>query len=100
MSCWSWESTTSPSSGSVCRGEGEAGRPGKKERSWRALREVQCSNPALLAQRIRAVLDAYGTADPAGKNALLKSVLDTVWYQKEKKTKPSDFQLTFTLRAL
>ena len=66
----------------------------------RSLREVQCSNPALLAERIRAVLDAYGTADPAGKNALLKSVLDTVWYQKEKKTKPSDFQLTFTLRAL
>ena len=46
------------------------------------------------------MLDAYGTADPAGKNSLLKSVLDTVWYQKEKKTKPSDFQLTFTLRAL
>ncbi|WP_151076049.1 recombinase family protein [Flintibacter sp. KGMB00164] len=66
----------------------------------RSLREVQCSNPALLAERIRAVLDAYGTADPAGKNSLLKSVLDTVWYQKEKKTKPSDFQLTFTLRAL
>ena len=66
----------------------------------RSLREVQCSNPTLLAERIRAVLDAYGTADPAGKNALLKSVLDTVWYQKEKKTKPSDFQLTFTLRAL
>ena len=40
------------------------------------------------------------SADPAGKNSLLKSVLDTVWYQKEKKTKPSDFQLTFTLRAL
>ena len=66
----------------------------------RSLREVQYSNPTLLAERIRAVLDTYGTADPAGKNALLKSVLDTVWYQKEKKTKPSDFQLTFALRAL
>ena len=66
----------------------------------RSLREIQCSNPALLAEKIRAVLDAYGTADAAGKNALLKSVLESVWYKKEKKTKPADFQLQFVLRAL
>ena len=66
----------------------------------RSLREIQCSNPALLAEKIRAVLDAYSTADAAGKNALLKSVLESVWYKKEKKTKPADFQLQFVLRAL
>ena len=65
-----------------------------------ALREIQCSNPALLAEKIHAVLDAYSTADAAGKNALLKSVLESVWYKKEKKTKPADFQLQFVLRAL
>ena len=66
----------------------------------RSLREIQCSNPALLAEKIRAVLDAYGTADAAGKNALLKSVLEAVWYEKKKKTKPADFQLIFQLRAM
>lgn len=66
----------------------------------RSLREIQCSNPALLAEKIRAVLDAYGTADAAGKNALLKSVLEAVWYEKKKKTKPADFQLSFQLRAM
>ena len=54
----------------------------------------------MLAEKIRAVLDAYGTADAAGTNALLKSVLESVWYKKEKKTKPADFQLQFVLRAL
>lgn len=66
----------------------------------RSLQEAQCADPALLAQRIQAVLDAYGTADAAGKNALLKSVLATVWYRKEKKSKPADLQLTFGLRAV
>ena len=66
----------------------------------RSLQEIQCSNPALLAEKIRAVLDAYGTADAAGKNALLKSVLEAVWYEKKKKTKPADFQLSFQLRAM
>ena len=46
------------------------------------------------------MLDAYDTADTAGKNALLKSVLATVWYRKEKKSKPADLQLTFGLRAV
>ena len=66
----------------------------------RSLQEAQCGDPALLAQRIQAVLDAYGTADAAGKNALLKSGLATVWYRKEKKSKPADLQLTFGLRAV
>ena len=66
----------------------------------RSLREAQCSNPALLAEKIRAVLDAYDKSDAAGRNELLKSVLAEVWYRKEKKTKPGDFQLTFNLRAL
>ena len=66
----------------------------------RQLREIQCTDPTQLADKIRDVLDAYDTADAAGKNALLKSVLDLVWYRKEKKTKPADFRLTFSLRAL
>ena len=62
--------------------------------------EVELTPQGSLAEKIRAVLDAYSTADAAGKNALLKSVLESVWYKKEKKTKPADFQLQFVLRAL
>ena len=48
----------------------------------------------------RAKLPAYGSADAAGRNELLKSVLATVWYQKNKKTHSGDFQLTYRLQAL
>ena len=66
----------------------------------RELQEAQCADPAALAEKIRAVLDAYGSSDAAGKNELLKSVLATVWYRKDKKTGPSDFQLDYHLQAL
>ena len=38
------------------------------------------------------------TADAAGRNAMLKGVLDAVWYEKKKKTAPADFQLRFDLK--
>lgn len=64
----------------------------------RELREMQCSNPSALAERIRDVLDSYGPSDAAGRNALLKSVLETVWYTKAKKTKPNEFTLSYVYR--
>lgn len=66
----------------------------------RSLQEAQCANPAVLAERIRVVLDSYSTADAAGRNELLKSVLATVWYRKDKNTHSGDFQLTYHLHAL
>lgn len=44
------------------------------------------------------MLDAYDTSDAAHRNALLKGVIQTVWYRKKKKTAPSDFQLTIDLK--
>lgn len=64
------------------------------------LNEAQIADPAALADQIRAVLDAYSTADAAGRNALLKSVIAVVWYHKDKKTRPSDFSITIDLRAI
>ena len=46
------------------------------------------------------MLDAYDASDPAGRNALLKGVIRTIWYQKEKKTKQTEFQLRFELKSL
>ena len=64
------------------------------DRSLLARRPVLTS----AAEQIQTVLDIYNMADAAGKNALLKSVLSCVRYQKGKKTKPADFQLDFVFR--
>lgn len=59
------------------------------------LQELKHANPAALAKQIGNVLDAYHTADAATRNSLLKSILKTIWYKKEKKTKPTEFQLKY-----
>ena len=64
----------------------------------RAIQAAQTADPTSLATKIRAVLDAYDTSDAAGRNALLKGVIDTVWYTKAKKTRPADFQLRVDLK--
>lgn len=58
------------------------------------------ADPSALAAKIRAVLDAYDASDAAGRNSLLKGVIDTVWYTKAKKSKPGDFQLRIDLKPL
>ena len=65
----------------------------------RAIRAAQQTDPAVLAARIQAVLDAYQESDPGHRNALLRSVFEVVWYAKDKKTKPNDFRLRFDLNA-
>lgn len=66
----------------------------KKAASLRSeLTALKSIEPAIQAKKIMAVLEAYGTSDPAHKNALLKSVIHVIWYTKDKKTKPMDFQL-------
>lgn len=50
------------------------------------------------AEEIRKVIDAYPDADAAGKNRLLKSVIQKITYYKAKKTKPRDFELAFDMR--
>ncbi len=51
-----------------------------------------------LAKRIKNVLDAYQPSDPAKRNQLLKSVIDRIDYYKKKKTSPTDFTLSITLK--
>lgn len=56
------------------------------------------TNPAAQAKKIAAVLESYEESDGAQRNALLKSVIDTVWYTKPKKTKPAAFSLVIDLK--
>lgn len=69
----------------------------KETDALRALQDAEAADPDALAKKIRYVLDNYSTSDGAHRNALLRSVLQTVWYHKEKKTKPTAFYLDFVL---
>lgn len=72
----------------------------EKEKSLQdKLERARTADPSALAKRIQAVLEAYSTSDAPHRNALLKSVIETAWYTKEKKSKPADFTMTLTLKA-
>ncbi len=64
----------------------------------RDIDKVQRTDPIALAKKIEAVLDAYEDSDPANRNALLHSVINVIWYRKDKKTKPMDFDLSYDLK--
>ena len=70
----------------------------KEAETRRTIDHAKTADPQALAQRIRAVLDAYGSSDNAQRNALLKSVIDQVWHSKAKKTKPNDFDIQLDLK--
>lgn len=70
----------------------------KREDAKRRIEREKSFNPAVQAEKIRSVLTAYHSSDAATQNALLHSVIDHVIYRKEKKTKPSDFQLIFYIK--
>lgn len=69
----------------------------KEADTLRTIEDAKVSDPAALAEKIKYVLEHYPTSDGAHRNALLHSVLQTVWYHKEKKTKPTAFHLDFVL---
>lgn len=70
----------------------------RQREAQQAADAARTADPAALAIKIRAVLDAYDAADAAGRNAMLKGVIDSITYQKAKKAKQTEFQLTFSLK--
>ena len=64
----------------------------------RAANDARLADPAAMVQKLQAVLDTYWTSDAAGRNSLLRSVIDQITYHKEKKTKPADFYLDIQLK--
>ena len=57
-------------------------------------------NPERLSEALRTVLKEYWTADVATRNAMLKGIIQIVWYSKERKTKPMEFSLEIVLKDL
>jgi DNA invertase Pin-like site-specific DNA recombinase len=72
----------------------------KEKATLRTISDAQQADPAALAAKIRTLLDAYDTADGAARNAMLKGVINRIWYTKAKKTKPKEFDLQFDMKAL
>lgn len=72
---------------------------GHQNVAQKRLREAKAYDPSLQAKRIEAVLDAYQAGDAAQRNALLHSVIEVIYYRKEKKTKPADFELDFVMKV-
>lgn len=64
-----------------------------------ARRKASGEDRKELARRIQNVLDTYHSSNAAGRNMLLKSVIDRILYSKKKKTAPDDFQLVIKLRS-
>lgn len=52
------------------------------------------ADPAALAKKISTVLAAYEQSDAAGRNELLRSVINVIFYDKAKKSAQRDFTLT------
>ena len=69
----------------------------KEADALHTLQDAKTADPTALAAKIKYVLDNYSTSDAAQKNALLHSVIQTIFYHKEKKTKPTAFYLDFVL---
>lgn len=64
------------------------------------IEKTKNQNKILVVQKLRSVLDAYSVADASQRNMLLKNVIESISYNKEKKSKPEDFTLTISLRFL
>ena len=71
---------------------------GQQEAAQRRLREAEGYDPGTQSERIQAVLDAYRAGNAAQRNAMLHSVIEVIYYRKEKKTKPADFELDFVMK--
>ncbi len=74
------------------------GLEAREMETLRAIRSSKRPGPKAPEERIATVLAAYESSDAARRNALLKSVISTILYTKEKKTMPMDFHLEFELK--
>lgn len=72
----------------------------KESETVQSIAGAQTADPVALAEKIRIVLQSYSASDAAGRNALLKSVIQVVWYKKDKKTKPTEFYLDVSYRQV
>lgn len=69
----------------------------RREDAAARLEQARAYDPAVRRRNIRNALEVYRSCDAAHQNAVLHSVIKTILYRKEKKTKPADFELEFIL---
>lgn len=57
------------------------------------LEAAKATDKAAQAQKIRTALDAYPTATPAQRNAILREVVEKIYFRKEQGAEPDQFEL-------
>lgn len=70
----------------------------QREEAKAELERLSNADGRRQADGIRTLLDAYIDADGAGRNALLKAVIDVVWYVKPQGAAPDGFELEIFLK--
>lgn len=72
----------------------------QEEESRRRLEQAAAYEPGVRERRFRTVLAAYRNSGAPRRNALLRSAIEVIYYRKEKKTKPADFDLDFLFKSV
>lgn len=57
-------------------------------------------NPNRLVEALRVVVEGYWDADIPERNSMLKTVIDVIWYAKQRGSAPSDFTIRIVLKKL
>lgn len=63
------------------------------------IARAKAADPIALAEKISNVLGTYGTSSPSEQNALLRTVIDRIYYTKDKKTAQRDFNLDVVMKS-
>jgi DNA invertase Pin-like site-specific DNA recombinase len=70
----------------------------KEQEALDSIKRIQQTDKAAQAKKIDTVLASYAESDAPQRNALLHSIVDVIWYDKPKKTKPTAFNLQIDLK--
>ena len=63
------------------------------------IRALSDATHQIQAERLQSALDAFGQSDPVRRNTLLRAVVSSITYAKEKKSKPADLTVKLNLRT-
>lgn len=70
----------------------------QEQKTLESMQRIQQTDKAAQARKIATVLETYTQSDAPQQNALLHSIVEVIWYTKQKKTKPTAFTLQIDLK--
>jgi chromosome segregation ATPase len=70
----------------------------KEQEVFLKIQTIRSTDRKAQIEKLSTVLSSYQDSDAAGRNSLLHSIIDIIWYDKKKKTKPMDFSTEIELK--